>query len=484
MVFSSLTFLFMFLPLFFICYYTAGKFFGLKAKNLTLFLFSMVFYAWGEPIYVVLMVYSTVLDYVCGRMIEKGWKEERPKLRKTFLCVSLIGNIGLLCTFKYLGMFVSTLGFLTGNNLPALNIILPIGISFYTFQTMSYSIDVYRGEVEAQHNIINFAAYVVMFPQLIAGPVVRYKTIAGELNGRTETLDNFAVGLRRFIVGLGKKVIIANTMASTCDELFKNSPEDMGFIGSWVAIIAYSFQIFFDFSGYSDMAIGMGKMMGFNYLENFNYPYIANSVTDFWRRWHISMSTFFRDYVYIPLGGNRVSKFRWVINIAITWFLTGLWHGASWNFVLWGLYFGAILILEKLFLLKLLKKCKVLSHIWALFCIVYGWVIFTNTSVIGIFDYTKAMFGAYGLIGEGVDSAFLLLQRADVNTVFLIVFVMAILFSMPIAKKIKSIFTKGNTIQISTKLGVAYDMVLIVLLLICTVQLALGAYNPFIYFRF
>ncbi len=484
MVFSSLTFLFMFLPFFFTCYYIAGRFFGIKGRNLMLFVFSMVFYAWGEPIYVLLMVYSSVLDYICGRMIEKGRKENRPKLSKTFLWVSVIGNLAVLCLFKYLGMLVSSFGFLTGANVPILEIALPIGISFYTFQTMSYSIDVYRGEVEAQHNIINFAAYVVMFPQLIAGPVVRYKTIANELNYRKETVDDFAEGLRRFIIGLGKKVLIANTMAQTCDSLFAHSPEELGALGSWVAIIAYTFQIFFDFSGYSDMAIGMGRMMGFCYLENFNYPYIASSVTDFWRRWHISMSTFFRDYVYFPLGGNRVSQPRWVVNILITWFLTGLWHGASWNFVLWGLFFGVILVLEKKLLLKFFKRIPAIGHIWALLCVVYGWVIFTNNSLGGIIGYTKALVGVYGLTGNGSDNAVLLLQQSELNTVFLVVLALAVVFSMPIAPKLKNRLTKGGTASVSAIAGAVYDIGLIILLLLCTVQLALGAYNPFIYFRF
>ncbi len=484
MVFSSLTFLFAFLPLFFICYYTAGHFCGLRGRNAVLFLFSMIFYAWGEPVYVLLMIYSTVLDFTCGNMIEKYHNAGNMRMKKVFLTVSLIGNLGLLGTFKYLGMFVSTFGSLTGLPVPLIQIVLPIGISFYTFQTMSYSIDVYRGQVAAQKDIINFAAYVVMFPQLIAGPVVRYTTIAEELNGRTETLDEFAAGLRRFIVGLGKKTLIANTMAQTCDSLFANNPSELGALGAWVAIIAYTFQIFFDFSGYSDMAIGMGRMMGFHYLENFNYPYIANSVTDFWRRWHISMSTFFRDYVYIPLGGNRVSAKRWIFNIFVTWFLTGLWHGSSWNFVLWGLFFGTILILEKKFLLKLLDGHKILSHIWALFCIVYGWVIFTNESLTDLWEYTKAMFGAYGMTGTGSTGAILLLQRAEVNTIFLIALAAAVLFSMPIAGKIKDRLTKGGTAVMPGKALTLYDVALMLILFLCTIQLAMGAYNPFIYFRF
>ncbi len=484
MVFSSTPFLFAFLPLFFLVYYAMGRIGGIRAKNLALFLFSMIFYAWGEPVYVLFMVYSTLLDYTCGRMIEAGEKKGNPKQKKRFLIVSLIGNLGLLAVFKYSGMFVSTCNAVFGLSFSVPQIALPIGISFYTFQTMSYSIDVYRGKVRAQHNIIHFAAYVVMFPQLIAGPVVRYETVERELNDRVETFDDFAVGARRFIIGLGKKTLIANTMAQTCDTLFKNDASALGALGAWVAILAYTFQIFFDFSGYSDMAIGMGRMMGFHYLENFNYPYIANSVTDFWRRWHISMSSFFRDYVYIPLGGNRVSKPRWIFNIFVVWFATGLWHGASWNFVLWGLYFGLLLILEKVFFLHRLSGCKVFSHIWALFFVIYGWVIFTQESLSGLWNYTKALFGGYGVYGTGAANAVTLLQRAEVNTIFLVMFVLAIVFSTPVTAKLRAYLEKRHGDAIPAGYLYAYDAALICVLLLSSVMLALGAYNPFIYFRF
>ncbi len=483
MVFSSLMFLFAFLPSFFIVYYTAGKFGGIRGKNIALFIFSIIFYAWGEPLYIIFMVYSTLLDYICGRMIEAGELKGSDKQRKAFLIVSLVGNLGLLAIFKYLTMFIATTNAVTGLALPIPGIELPIGISFYTFQTMSYSIDVYLKKVKAQHDIINFGAYVVMFPQLIAGPVVRYETVEKELNYRVETLDDFAQGARRFIVGLGKKVLIANIMAQTADALFAHAPSELGALGTWVAIIAYTFQIFFDFAGYSDMAIGMGRMMGFHYLENFNYPYIANSVTDFWRRWHISMSTFFRDYLYIPLGGNRVSKPRWLLNIAIVWFATGLWHGASWNFVLWGLYFGALLVIEKEFMLKVLKRFPIFSHVWALFLVVYGWVIFTQESLSGLWDYTKAMFGAYGKFGTGTANAVTLLQRSDVNTIFVISLIAAILFSTPIAKVIKEKLAAKYE-KLPAGYALIQDVLLFAVLFLCTIQLALGSYNPFIYFRF
>lgn len=478
MVFSSMIFVFAFLPLFFIFYYAADRIAGIRGKNFVLFAFSIVFYAWGEPVYILLMVYSSLLDFICGQMIEKYAKASRPEMKKIWLSVSLIGNLLYLVVFKYLGFFIASVNNLTDWSIPAVTIALPIGISFYTFQTMSYSIDVYRGEVKAQKNIIDFAAFVVMFPQLIAGPIVRYSTINEELSERTETPDDFAAGARRFVIGLAKKALIANTMAVTCDSLFASSASDLGALGSWVAIIAYSFQIFYDFSGYSDMAIGMGRMIGFHYLENFNYPYIAKSITDFWRRWHISMSTFFRDYVYIPLGGSRVTMTKWLRNILIVWFLTGLWHGTAWNFVLWGLYFGIILILEKLFILKYISKTKVFCHIYSLFIIVYGWVIFTRESMTEIWEYTKAMFGSYGLNGIGSVNAVTLLQRADVNSVFFILLAAAVLFSMPVVNKLK------EKIDIKAPAGYTYDFVIILLLFLCTVQLALGSYNPFIYFRF
>ncbi len=485
MVFSSLTFVFAFLPLFFLTYYLVGKLAGIRGKNIVLFLFSLVFYSWGEPKYIILMIYSSIIDFCCGLLIEDGEKKGNKLQKKIFLAVSLLGNLSLLGVFKYLGFFAGTVNSLFSLNAVIPEIMLPIGISFYTFQTMSYSIDVYRGKIPATRDIIAFGAYVTMFPQLIAGPIVRYETVAAELEHRTETLEDFAAGARRFLIGLSKKVLIANIMAQTCDSLFAQEASQLGALGAWVAIIAYTFQIFFDFSGYSDMAIGMGRMMGFHYLENFNYPYTATSITDFWRRWHISMSTFFRDYVYISLGGNRVSVPRWILNIAITWFLTGLWHGASWNFVLWGLYFGVILIFEKFVMLKFLEKHKIFRHIWSLLLIVYGWAIFTHDSLGELWEFTKAMFFGYGAIGTELVNAYTLLQRADVNTIFFLALAAAVFFSVPISKKIKEkIASMDRTKPAVVAAGYAYDILLIALFVLCTVQLALGSYNPFIYFRF
>jgi len=486
MVFASLEFLFAFLPLFFICYFGIGHFTGLPGKNIILLIFSLLFYAWGEPVYVLLMVYSTFLDYTCGRMIEKGTAENKEWLRKTFLIVSLIGNLGVLALFKYADFFANTANQMFSFSIPALGLTLPIGISFYTFQTMSYSIDVYRGQVKAQHNILYFGAYVVMFPQLIAGPVVRYSDVEIQLNDRTETFENVVKGMRRFLGGLAKKVLIANTMAQVCDSLFELAPERIGTLGAWIAILAYTFQIFFDFSGYSDMAIGLGLMMGFYYPENFRYPYISRSISEFWRRWHITMSTFFRDYVYIPMGGNRVHWSRWLLNVLVVWSLTGLWHGASWNFVLWGLYFAVILVLEKFLLGKFLNKSHVLSRVYSIALIIYGWVIFNAVPERGgltwLSGFTKALFGGFGAYGTSVKSVFYDLLHSDVNTIFFITFFFAIIFSIPFVPYLeKKLAAKPKAMNVFVVVG---DVFLCACLLYATAQLAIGSYNPFIYFRF
>lgn len=485
MIFASQTFLFGFLPLFFILYLAAGKFFGLRGKNTVLFFMSLIFYAWGEPVYIVLMIYSSVLDYVCGRMIYTADRQGKTGKKKAFLCVSMVGNLALLGVFKYLGFFTQTVNSVFHLSIPVFSLALPVGISFYTFQTMSYSLDVYRGTITPQKNFIYFGAYVAMFPQLIAGPVVRYSDIARELDCRTENLDGFASGARKLICGLAKKVLIANTMAAVADPLFENPASSLGALGTWIAIIAYTFQIFFDFSGYSDMAIGMGRMMGFNYPENFNYPYISRSVTEFWRRWHITMSTFFRDYVYIPLGGSRCSVIKWLRNVFIVWFLTGLWHGAAWHYVAWGLYFGVLLVVEKFLLRKLLEKSRVISHIYAMLMIICGWVIFRCDSVTDAFSFIGSMFGASGLYGSDTVPSPVLLQQSGVSTVFFVTLIFAVLFSTPIIpwlkNKLESSYTK---LALRGAVYCTADFVLIVLLVLSSVQLALGSYNPFIYFDF
>lgn len=485
MIFASQTFLFGFLPLFFILYLAAGKFFGLRGKNTVLFFMSLIFYAWGEPVYIVLMIYSSVLDYVCGRMIYSADRQEKNGKKKAFLCVSMVGNLALLGVFKYLGFFTQTVNSVFHLSIPVFSLALPVGISFYTFQTMSYSLDVYRGTITPQKNFIYFGAYVAMFPQLIAGPVVRYSDIARELDCRTENLNGFASGARKLICGLAKKVLIANTMAAVADPLFENPASSLGVLGTWIAIIAYTFQIFFDFSGYSDMAIGMGRMMGFNYPENFNYPYISRSVTEFWRRWHITMSTFFRDYVYIPLGGSRCSVIKWLRNVFIVWFLTGLWHGAAWHYVAWGLYFGVLLVVEKLLLRKLLEKSRVISHIYAMLMIICGWVIFRCDSVADALSFIGSMFGASGLYGNDTVPSPVLLQQSGVSTVFFVTLIFAVLFSAPIIPWLKNKLESSCT-KLALR-GAVYctaDFVLIVLLVLSSVQLALGSYNPFIYFDF
>ena len=368
MVFSSLTFLLWFLPCVLLVYFLVPK----KAKNAILFAFSLLFYAWGEPIYVGLMIFSTVLDYCCGRAVEKFRGTLKAKIG---LLVSVIVNLSLLCLFKYADFLLGTVNGIFGCNIPLLNLPLPIGISFYTFQTMSYTIDVYRGDAKVQNNIISFGAYVSLFPQLIAGPIVRYQTIADQIDERTHSFDKFGEGVKRFVCGLGKKVLLANNIGLLWNTISGSS--ELSVVSAWLGIVAFAFQIYFDFSGYSDMAIGLGKMFGFDFLENFDHPYCSKSVTEFWRRWHISMGTWFRDYVYIPLGGNRKGLAIQLRNIAIVWLLTGFWHGASWNYVLWGVYFGLLLILEKFFLMDKLKKIPAcIGHIYALLCVAVGWVLF------------------------------------------------------------------------------------------------------------
>ena len=376
MVFSSLTFLLCFLPCVLLVYFLVPK----KAKNATLFAFSLLFYAWGEPVYVGLMIFSTVLDYCCGRAVEKYRGTPKAKIG---LLVSVIVNLSLLCLFKYTDFFIGTVNGILGCNIPLLNLPLPIGISFYTFQTMSYTIDVYRGDAKVQKNIISFGAYVSLFPQLIAGPIVRYQTIADRINERTHSFDKFGEGVKRFVCGLGKKVLLANNIGLLWSTVSK--ADGITAVSAWIGIIVFAFQIYFDFSGYSDMAIGLGKMFGFDFLENFDYPYCSKSITEFWRRWHISMGTWFRDYVYIPLGGNRKGLAVQLRNTAVVWLLTGFWHGASWNYVLWGVFYGAILIFEEFFLLNKLKKAPAfVGRLYTLFCVAAGWVLFTVEDLYGL----------------------------------------------------------------------------------------------------
>lgn len=466
MVFSSLLFLFMYLPVVLLIYYATP----LKYRNLFLFFANLVFYGWGEPIYVTLMLFSTIVDYTCGYMINK-YRTKNKKIAKTFLIASVVVNLSLLGFFKYAGFIANTLNVaIPFLNLPVIEVALPIGISFYTFQTMSYSIDVYRNDAPVQKNIITFGTYVALFPQLIAGPIVRYKDIAYQLDHRKETLNDFTKGVRLFCIGLGKKILLANQMGLMWDSI-RETGEVNGWLGSWIGIIAYSFQIYFDFSGYSDMACGLGNMLGFEFLKNFDYPYISKSITEFWRRWHISLGTWFREYVYIPLGGNRKGPYRQILNLLIVWFLTGFWHGAAFNYMIWGLYFGLILIIEKLVLKKWLDKAPAfVQHIYSLFLILIGWAIFFFEDIKQLGLFITNMFAFSGaVIGEKVIS--ILISYAPL-------LVIAAIASTPLMLSLyKKIKNKNVRIVIDT-------LFCMFVLFVCTASLVNQSYNPFIYFRF
>ena len=464
MVFSSLTFLLWFLPCVLLVYFLVPR----KAKNAILFAFSLLFYAWGEPIYVGLMIFSTVLDYCCGRAVEKYRGTPKEKIG---LLVSVIVNLSLLCLFKYTDFLLGTVNGIFGCNIPLLNLPLPIGISFYTFQTMSYTIDVYRGDAKVQNNIISFGAYVSLFPQLIAGPIVRYQTIADQIDERTHSFDKFGEGVKRFVCGLGKKVLLANTIGLLWNTISGSS--ELSVVSAWLGIVAFAFQIYFDFSGYSDMAIGLGKMFGFDFLENFDHPYCSKSVTEFWRRWHISMGTWFRDYVYIPLGGNRKELAIQLRNIAIVWLLTGFWHGASWNYVLWGVFYGVLLIFEKFFLLDQLKKAPaIVGHLYTLLCVALGWVLFAFEDFGAGFAYLKTMFG-----GAAFCNSMALYQLLSYLPLLLLCAVAA----TPLGTKL---YHKWNG-KCSTGLMAAADVTGIVAVAgLSVAYLISGSYNPFLYFRF
>lgn len=473
MLFSSLEFLFMFMlvtiPVYFIC--------PLKWRNLVLLIFSLIFYGWGEPVYVFLMVFTIAVDYVMGWLIEK--KKGTPGARSC-LILAIIINLGLLGFFKYADFIIENLSLIPGlGALKPLGLGLPIGISFYTFQALSYVIDVYRGDAQAQHNPVSFGAYVTLFPQLIAGPIVRYKDIDDQLQCREQSVLLVSSGIRTFTAGLAKKVLLGNT-AGELWNYFSSLPKgELTVVGSWFGIICFSFQLYFDFSGYSDMAIGLGKMFGFRFLENFNYPYISKSITEFWRRWHISLSSWFREYVYIPLGGNRRGTARMYLNLFIVWMLTGLWHGANWNFVLWGLYYAVLLIIEKAFLGKLIEKLPALfAHIYSLFFIIIGWLIFVfdsssiNLTLAKGLQYLKTMFGG-GTAG--------LINQADVwdilrSAVLMIILVMA---SLPVGRRLFwRVYEKKSWFPYVS------GGLCVVTIIICIAYLVDSSFNPFLYFRF
>lgn len=464
MVFSSLVFLFAYLPITLLAYYLVPR----QGRNIFLFIINLIFYGWGEPMLVLLMVFNIFFNYIGGFLVDKFRQDEKKK--KLFLILTCVLDIGILAVFKYTGMITETLNMLPFLNIPELQISLPIGISFYTFQTMSYVIDVYRDDAPVPKSFINFGTYVALFPQLIAGPIVRYKDVAYQLTHRKETLEQFTKGVLLFMVGLGKKVLIANQMGTLTTAMFATTDEN-GVIGTWVGIIAYTFQIYFDFSGYSDMACGLGNMLGFEFLKNFNYPYIAKSITDFWRRWHISLSTWFKEYVYIPLGGNRKGIKRQIINLLVVWGLTGLWHGASYNFLLWGLYYGLLLILEKFVLKRFLEKLPaVLQHVYTIFIVIIGWGLFYFTDMSQLGSFLTDLFN----FGNGLCGA----QALTLILSYLPLLIVAAIASTPLGAKLYSRFSDTRHIWILETLFC------VVILLVSTASLVDQSYNPFLYFRF
>lgn len=461
MVFSSITFLFYFLPIVLAIYYAVPN----KLKNIVLLIASLAFYAYGEPKYVAIMILSIVATYIFGILMEKYEKH-----KKTFLILSICVSIGLLIYFKYINFIIQNINLWLSNKIDFIYVVLPIGISFYTFQLISYIIDVYRGQAKVQKNVLKLAMYISLFPQLIAGPIVRYTTIEEQIEKREYTFEKFANGVRRFIIGLGKKVLIANVLGEL-NSLFLSS-NDTSVLFYWLYAISGMLQIYFDFSGYSDMAIGLGKMFGFEFLENFNYPYIATSITDFWRRWHISLSTWFRDYIYIPLGGNRVSKIKWLRNIMIVWLLTGLWHGAAWNFIIWGLYFGILLILEKVFLSKYLEKIpKVLTHIYTLLIVMISFVIFNGENM------AQIMQNIGGLLGINTSSV-ISAESLYYFKSYLVVIIIGIIGATPVLKNL------ANKEKMHKVINVLEPVFLLLILTICTSYIIDGSFNPFLYFRF
>jgi alginate O-acetyltransferase complex protein AlgI len=461
MLFSSISFLYYFLPAVVLTYFLVPR----CLKNAVLLAFSLVFYGWGEPKLLALMIFTIAMFYVCGLLIGAA---KEPGFKKLWLPVSVVISIGLLAIFKYADFFIDSFNAVTGLSLPLLRLALPVGISFYTFQSLSYTIDVYRGNVPAQKNPISFGAYVALFPQLIAGPIVRYVDVARELNERSHSWEDFCLGLRRFLVGLGKKILIADNFALLM-KLFRESGEK-SVLFYWLYAVAFMLNIYFDFSGYSDMAIGLGRIFGFRFIENFNYPYLSKSVTEFWRRWHMSLGSWFRDYIYIPMGGNRVSKPRWVFNILTVWMLTGLWHGAAWNFVLWGLLFGVLLMAEK-WVPALQKLPGVLRHGYVLLIVCLSFVLFNADSLSQALGDMAGMFGLAGVPLVSAESLYYLRSYAPL---FLMGFVGATPIVRDTARRIGE-----------TKVGAALEVgLMFVLLIACTAYLVDGSFSPFLYFRF
>ena len=467
MLFSSVSFLYYFLPITLILYFVSKD----KYKNIILLLASLFFYFYGEPKYTVLMLISAFSAYIHGILIEKFREKGYSKL---FLISGLVVSLGILIVFKYMDFIIKNINYISNSNIKLLRLVLPIGISFYTFQGLSYIVDVYKKDAKVCRSFVDFATYVCLFPQLIAGPIVRYTTIEDELKNRTHSFDKFAYGVNRFVVGLAKKVILANNLGMIVDIMTKSNEKSV--LSYWMVAIFFSLQIYYDFSGYSDMAIGLGRMFGFDFLENFNYPFISKSIKEFWRRWHISLSSFFRDYVYIPLGGNRVSRGRWIFNLLIVWSLTGLWHGDSWNFILWGLYFALLLIIENLFLQNILSKLPALiQHIYAKFFIIISFVIFNNENIKDLWSSLYNMFNFRGLDLYNDFSTYYLKSY----TVLLIV---SVIGATPILKNIIQKINKNVTGQ--KVISTINPILNIVLLVVVTAYLIDGSFNPFLYFRF
>lgn len=459
--------MFAFLPANIICYFLARN---LKTKNIILIIFSLLFYAWGEPVCVALLIFSSFIGYIFAIAIDKSDTKQK---KKFYLIISLIINLGLLGIFKYAGFFVSNINYLLHINLPVPQISLPIGISFYTFQIVSYVVDVYCNRVDSQKSFPKFLMYVSLYPQLIAGPIVRYIDIEREIDNREVNIVNISQGINRFIVGLAKKVVIANTAAALVSTFLDGKLATMGVLDAWFGLFMYTIQIYFDFSGYSDMAIGLGKIFGFTYCENFNYPYISKSATEFWRRWHMSLGSFFRDYVYIPLGGNRK---RQLLNIFVVWFLTGFWHGASWNFIIWGLYFGTIVYLEKRILFKLTKKVPdIIKWLFTMILVVFGWAIFYYVDFDSLIIFSKSLFG---LNNNPLYSNTLSITFMN-NIIFILISVIA---STPIPSKLFNMLKNKNILTIDLDyMQIVFNIVLI----FCSISMLVGeSYNPFLYYRF
>ena len=467
MVFSSLSFLTLFLPLTILLYFAVPR----RFRNLLLFLASLIFYAWGEPVYIVLMLFSSVVDYSHGLLMEKF--DGRPGVRRALLISSVVINLSLLGFFKYAGLVVSTLNAALSLSIPVPSVALPVGISFYTFQTMSYSIDVYRRNCPAQRDPIAFGCYVTMFPQLIAGPIVRYVDVMREINDRRETFEGFYLGIRRFLVGLAKKLILANGVGMLWDAVSAQPAASLSALSAWLGVLAYAFQIYFDFSGYSDMAIGMGRMFGFQFPENFRYPYVSRSVSDFWRRWHITLSTWFREYLYIPLGGNRVRVPRNIFNLAVVWMATGLWHGASWNFLLWGAYFGAVLIAEKFLYGKALSRAPgFVGWAYTALVVLVGWVFFALDDLGRGAAYLGAMFGG----GAGAVDAYALRALLNYGAVLLLCAAASTPLASGALERLRARRPRAHS-------ALTYALVIAGFAL-CLIYVVDAGYNPFLYFRF